>query len=142
MKPTPKFVIHFGFAFLMPFAYSAPEERIDIQTINRDIQKWVGKEATVRGKVIHVDPEFNSFVIDGDKILNDQLLVIVNPKLVKTVDVKLDDEVTVQGTIRNLKIREIKQKYKAALDPKIEVELIGTRPSIVSREEWIKVDQK
>src|SRR5690606_34774564 len=118
-----------------------------IPEINKDPGKWADKQVSLQGEVEEVLAP-GMFVLDGDGLVNDNILVIDERLLrqqagqEKQADQQQagqsqpsfeeDDEITLDGKVRKMSVSEIKRDYSVTLTPEIERELRGNNAVVVT----------
>lgn len=106
----------------------------DVETLNDEINKYTGKKVRVAGE-IKDKVDSRSFVIESGGIFDDEILVVMPPKMKQNLaQFKDDQRVRVTGTVRQASVVDIRREYSWDLDPQIEAELEGSRAYLVADE--------
>lgn len=113
----------------------------DKYTKVRDIHKnpaaWTNKKVTVKGEVEHLDANAKLFVLDGDGIFNDRILVLEEGMMTSSQDVanqlKDDDKVVLTGTVKRMTMAEIENKYGVTVTREIKDDFEGRVPVLVTK---------
>lgn len=108
----------------------------DVQTLNKGISNYDNKKVKVTGE-IKDKLDKRSFVLEGGGIMNDEIVVVVDPKVQgqKTANVdklKENAKIEVTGTVKAVPVASVREELSWDLDPKIEVELEGVTGVLVA----------
>lgn len=101
-----------------------PGQQLDVEELNDNIRAHTGKKVTVVGEI----EEFldsRSFILESGGLFNDEITVVF-PRDVKGLPVlylREDTDVVVTGTVRALRVLDVKRELSWDLDPEIEIEL-------------------
>jgi hypothetical protein len=121
------------FATNATFAKPPIRPDLDIKTLNRSPEKFMGQEVTVSGEVDRIESS-NAFVLDGPGIFNDDILVVVadeapgQPKLT----LRKDDKLRVTGRVEEMTVARYEEKY-GPLKSEIKAEFEKEMPVISAR---------
>jgi hypothetical protein len=142
-----KFIFSTLFSILVaqPVVLASDFKSVRIQDINKNPSKWMNKEVTVQGQVVRLSPD--SLVLDGAGIFNDRILVIDGTKMknkgkdkgiqnaeraVPAEAMKMNAELRLTGTIRELTLSEVRDSYYAHPDEEVTSEFSTSMPVIVT----------
>jgi hypothetical protein len=121
-------------------------KRAQIQDINANFSKWRNKQVTLEGQITKVGPQSQTFVLDGDGIFNDQILVVGSKALTAAGAsnsasgagssalsplVGENERVMVTGKVRRMTLSELRRDYGSQLGSEITTEWKATMPVLV-----------
>jgi len=108
-----------------------------VREINKNPVAWSNKKVTVKGEVEHLDANAKLFVLDGDGIFNDRILVVEEGMMTSAQDIaaqlKDDDKIVLTGTVKRMTLSEIESKYKVSMSQDLKEDFEGRVPVLVTK---------
>lgn len=100
-----------------------PVEKAEVDKINNEYKNFIGKRVQVEGEVEDVVLQDQSFILEGDSWLNNDILIVSQGKIVNLKDMADEDKrVSVTGTVKRANFYEIENDLDNAINPELELD--------------------